>query len=205
MNEFQFQPPCTELSAALPGNTLNSKHHIQNAVSSLVVLTGLGICRNPGLECNADKMSPKRAACTTVKMKFSITEPSAKKCHDWTMQLRNMSPNQKLEWDSSSFHQLINSVSTNSWPIHPIQLFLTSTGHHTLAKGWFSASSVCFILRKQRNLTQSPSLGFFWAHSSRAKMRTGTVWCKAARGLHMLHLPKCLAKAEAQMLKGFSA
>lgn len=58
------------LTTALPGNTLNSKHLIQNGGTSLVILTRRGICRNPGLECDADKISPTSVAWTTVKMKI---------------------------------------------------------------------------------------------------------------------------------------
>lgn len=149
MNEFQFKPPWT---SPLPGTFFSPPwKHPQFQASHLKCWHKFGgfdrarnlqKCRS---ECDAHKISPRSVAWTTVKMKFSITEPSAKKCHDWTVQLRNRSPNQKLEWDSSSFHQLINSISINTWAIHPIPL---STGCHTLTKGWFSASSVCFILRQ---------------------------------------------------------
>lgn len=58
------------LITAHTGNTLNSNCFIQNAGRSLVVLTGLGICWNQGLECDADENSTRSVAWTMVNMRI---------------------------------------------------------------------------------------------------------------------------------------
>lgn len=123
------------LTTALPGNILNSNHHIQNAGTSLVALTGLGICRNPGLECDAgtNHCENEHSASQSHQLRNAMTE----QCSPGTRV-------QPKSWNEIPPASTSSSTQSHTWAIQPIPLFPTSTGHHTSATGWFSASSVCF-------------------------------------------------------------
>lgn len=80
-----------------------------------------------------------------------------------------------------------------------------STGQHTQAKKTACAVSAYFTLRETLNPMQLPTFGEFRAHFSKATMTARMVSCNSPHGLNMLHLCKCLAKAEVETWKDFSA